>query len=150
MYEKLNQIDKKELELPDTTYIRDIESRVFQAIALQCLSKIEGICLIEGSFFDSLLGREVEKIKGIYVEQDQKKHSVNVRVELNIFYGLCIPEKAEEIQTKIVEDISKLTGLHVASVHVIFKALLVKADDAKSLANEEETRLIDDEYTEEF
>lgn len=121
MYEKL---DQKELNLPDTVFIRDIETRVFQAIVLQCLAKIKGVGLLEGNLFDSLLGREVEHVKGIYVEQDQKQHSVVVRVEINVAYGISIPEKAEEVQNKIVEEISRWSGLHVASVHVIFKGLI--------------------------
>lgn len=121
MYENL---DQKELNLPETSFIRDIETKVFQAIVNQCLSKIEGIGLQEGTLFDSLLGREVDRSKGIFVEQDQKKHSVSVRVEVNIAYGLSIPQKAEEIQTKITEEISHWSGLHVASVHVVFKDLI--------------------------
>jgi len=121
MYEKL---DRKELNLPDTVFIRDIETRVFQAIVLQCLAKIKGVGLLEGNLFDSLLGREVEHVKGIYVEQDQKHHSVVVRAEINIAYGVSIPEKAEEVQNKIVEEISRWSGLHVASVHIIFKGLI--------------------------
>ena len=121
MYEKL---DRKELNLPETVFIRDIETRVFQAIVLQCLAKIDGVGLLEGSLFDSLLGREVEHVKGIHVEQDQEQHSVEVSVEINIAYGVSIPEKAEEVQNKIVEEISRWSGLHVASVHVIFKDLI--------------------------
>lgn len=115
----------EELELPETTYIRDIESRVFQAITLQCLAKIEGISMLEGNLLDSILGREVEHIKGIHVEQDQHKHSVNIRVEINIQYGISIPEKSEEIQAKVVKEITDLTGLHVACVHVVFKNLII-------------------------
>lgn len=122
MYDKL---DKKELNLPETSFIRDIETKVFQAIVNQCLAKIEGIGLQEGTLFDSLLGREVERSRGIFVEQDQKEHSVSVRVEINIAYGISIPDKAEEIQTKIAEEISHWSGLHVGSVHVVFKDLIV-------------------------
>lgn len=124
MYDQLKNMDAREIELPETVFIRDIETRVFQAIALQCLAKIEGIGLLEGNLFDSLLGRELERVKGIHVEQDQKKQSVDLRVEINVIYGISIPEKAEEIQTKLAEEISHWTGLHVASVHVIFKDLI--------------------------
>lgn len=124
MYDQLKNMDTREIELPETVYIRDIDTRVFQAIVLQCLAKIEGIGLLEGNLFDSLLGREVERVKGIHVVQDQKKHSVEVRVEINVFYGVNIPAKAEEVQEKVVEEVSKWTGLHVSSVHVIFKDLI--------------------------
>lgn len=118
-------LDDKEIELPETMFIRDIETRVFQAICLQTLAKVEGIGLLEGNLFDSLLGRELERIKGIHVEQDMKKHSVGVRVEINIGYGISIPEKAEEIQSKLAEEITRWTGLHVSSIHVIFKSLIL-------------------------
>ena len=124
MYDQLKNMDSREIELPDTVFIRDIETRVFQGIVLQTLAKIEGIGLLEGNLFDSLLGRELEHVKGIHVEQDQKKHSVAVRVEINVLYGIPIPEKAEEVQTKLAEDVSRWTGLHVASVHVVFKELI--------------------------
>ncbi len=125
MYDPLKNMDAREIEFPETVFIRDIDTRVFQAIALQCLAKIEGIGLLEGNLFDSLLGRDVERIKGIHVLQDQKNHSVEIRVEINILYGVNIPEKAEEVQEKLVEEISKWSGLHVSSVHVIFKDLIL-------------------------
>ena len=125
MYDKLKNMDSREIELPDTVFIRDVETRVFQGVVLQTLAKISGIGLLEGNLFDSLLGREIESVRGIHVEQDQKKHSVNIRIELNIEYGISIPEKAEEIQTRMVEEISRWTGLHVGSVHIIFKDLVL-------------------------
>jgi uncharacterized alkaline shock family protein YloU len=161
--DELEQIDDKELELPETTFIRDIESRVFQAITLQCLAKIEGISLLGGTLIDNLLGREgMDRIKGIHVEQDQKNHSIYVRVEINIQYGIAIPEKAEEIQSKIIEEISTLTGLHVSCVHVVFKNLIINYQKEQEEAvvnneieNEEETvaALTDessDDYSEGF
>jgi uncharacterized alkaline shock family protein YloU len=125
MYEQSKKFDEKEVELPETVYIRDVESKVFQSICLQVLAKIDGIGLLEGNIFDSLLGREVERVKGIYVDQDLKRQSVSIRVELNIEYGISIPEKAEEIQTKISEDVSRWTGLHVSAVHIVFKNLIL-------------------------
>ena len=125
MESPLKNIDTKEVELPDTVFIRDIESRVFQSIAVQCLAKIEGVSLLEGTFIDSLLGRDAsDRIKGIYVEQDSKKHSIQVKVEINISYGISMPEKAEEVQQKISKEITEFTGLHVGSVHVVFKNLI--------------------------
>jgi len=128
MHNQLKKIDTKELELPDTVFVRDIETRVFQSIVLQCLNQIEGVALIQGSLFDNLLGRDpMERTGGIFVEQDQKNHAVQVKVEVNVAYGASIPEKAEEIQWKVAREISRLTGLHVGLVHVVFKNLILKA-----------------------
>src|ERR1700730_3507039 len=95
------KFDSKEFEVPETVFIRDIENKVFQSIVLQCLAQIEGINLVEGNFIDHLLGRSSEGVKGIYAEQDDKNQSVKVKVEVNVVFGLSIPQKAEEIQTKI-------------------------------------------------
>ncbi len=162
MLDQFEEIDSKEVDLPDTVFIRDIESRVFQAITIKCLSQIDGISLIEGTLIDNLLGREgLERIKGIYVEQDSKSHSVNLKIELNVAYGISIPEKAEEIQTKIIKEITRLTGLHVACVHVVFKNLLPDKEleklmyEAQEEKEQEESEDDDDksdmdEYAEEF
>ncbi len=142
--EDLEILDAQEIELPDTSFSRDIENRVIQGIILQALEKIEGISLMEGNLIDNLLGRESsERIKGIYVEQDQKRHSVSIKVEININYGISIPQKAEEIQDKIVEEISNLTGLHVSNVHVVFKNLIApKLESDKEEVSEEEAFVI--------
>jgi uncharacterized alkaline shock family protein YloU len=133
MRDPFKQIDTKELVLPDTVFIRDIESKVFQSIIVQCLAQIEGVETVEGSLFDSLLGRDsLDGVRGVHVEQDQKNHAVNIRVDVNIAYGMPIPEKAEEIQAKIVEEISRLTGLHVGCVHIIFKNLIAPNQEAEA------------------
>lgn len=122
------KVDPKEFEFPETVFIRDIENRVFQGIVLQVLAQIEGITLLEGNFIDNLLGRNAgENIKGIYAEQDMQSNTIRIKVEVNVYYGVLIPDKAEEIQTKITEEITKLTGLHVAAVHVVFKNVVPEA-----------------------
>lgn len=116
------KVDTKEFELPETIFSRDIENRVFQGIVLQCLSEIEGITLVEGNFIDNFLGRGgLEGVKGIAAEQDNRNQSVSLRLEVNICYGTSIPQKADEIQTKIADEITRLTGLHVSMIHVVFK-----------------------------
>lgn len=145
-----SKLDTGELELPDTVFVRDIESRVIQSFVLQCLSKIDGVSLTGGTFFDNILGREgTEAIRGIHVEQDSRNHSVSIKAEISIRYGLSIPEKAEEIQRKIAEEITTLTGLHVSCVHVIFKSVLLPnpSSDKTSLLLSEQ---LEDDYSDEF
>lgn len=134
-------VDTKEFELPDTLFIRDIENTVFQGIILQCLTQIEGITLIEGNFIDSIFGRSTPQgAIGISAEQDTKNQTVNVKIELNVCYGISIPEKAEEIQYKVTEEITRLTGAHVAAIHVIFKNI-VTADPTQKMLSSLETLL---------
>jgi len=125
LHTQLKQIDTKELELPETVFVRDIESRVFQSIALHCIAKIEGVGFLEGTLIDSILGRDgPASVKGIHVEQDEKSRTVNFKIEVKVAFGISIPDKAEEIQSIIAQEVSRLTGLHVGKVHIVFKDLI--------------------------
>ncbi|MCZ6902560.1 MAG: Asp23/Gls24 family envelope stress response protein [Rickettsia endosymbiont of Ixodes persulcatus] len=141
--------------MPETLFVRDIENKVFQGIILQCLSKIEGIALVEGNFIDNILGRTgLESVKGIAIEQNNKNQSVNVKIEVNICYGYSIPEKADEIQTICAEEITKLTGLHVSSVHIVFTNVVLpdqmKSDSNLTIPAALLGSNIEEEYNEEF
>jgi uncharacterized alkaline shock family protein YloU len=151
------KLDRKELELPDTLFVRDIENRVFQGIVYQCLSKVEGISLVEGNFIDNFFDRgSLEGVKGIYAEQDSKNTSVSVKIEVNILYGYSIPEKAEEIQILVAEEIMRLTGLHVSNVHVIFKNVVselpkpLEDNQACKRGRQATGDNVEDEFNEEF
>jgi uncharacterized alkaline shock family protein YloU len=128
----LSRVDTKEFELPETLFVRDIETRALQSIVIHCLSKIPGITLVEGNFIENFFGRSAaDGLKGIYAEQDSANHSVNVKVEVNICYGIPIPEKADEIQSLIAQEITRLTGLHVSCVHVVFKNIVLDDPEKK-------------------
>lgn len=144
------KVDTKEFELPETVFIRDIEDKVFQSIVLQCLSQIDGISLVEGNFIDHLLGRSSEGLKGIHAEQDDKNQSVNIKVEVNIHFGISIPKKAEEIQTKIADEVTKLTGLHVASVHIVFKNVITPEEPQDSFQNNIKNSKLEEQYSDEY
>lgn len=147
------KVDTKEFELPETVFIRDIENKVFESIVLQCLAKMDGIGLSEGNYIDHLLGRSSEGVTGIHAEQDDKNQSVHIKVEVNILYGISIPEKAEEIQSTIAEEITRLTGLHVSSVHVVFKNV-ISEEQAKKMGEQHSHQIpdssLEEEYSDEF
>lgn len=148
-----SSVDTKEFDFPETVYVRDIENKVFQTIVYQCLSSIKGIFLLDGGLFDNLLEKGgIERAKGVLVDQDNQKQTVNVKIEVNIKYGIPIPQKAEEIQTKISEEINRLTALHVSCVHVIFKGVLMKEPEKKLLEDKsgEKPFLVEESLEEEF
>lgn len=97
----------------------------FQEIVLKCLSQINGVGTVEGNLIDDILGRDQSSnLKGVHIEQDSRNCSVAVRLEVNVVYGVPIPEKADEIQSRVAEDVARLTGLHVSCVHVAFKKMI--------------------------
>jgi len=143
-----HQIDTREFDLPETVYSRDIENRVFQGIIVKTLSQISGIGLLEGRFFDNLIGR-IDRIKGISTQQDPTAQSLKVRIEVSIQYGISIPEKAEEIQAAVVEDLVKMTGVRVSEVHVVFKGL-ASEEEQKTTEPQQISEAIDSALGEDF
>ena len=135
--------EEKRIDLTDTVFVRDIDSRVFQSIAVKTLDQIEGVAIVGGTLIDNLLGRDgADRIKGIYVEQDLNNQSVSLKIEVHIAFGLSIPEKSEEIQEKVAEEITQLTGLHVSCVHVVFKGII---PDKKELEQAAEENAVEEE-----
>ncbi len=128
----IKKVDTKEFELPETLFVSDIDTKIFQGIVLETISTIDGIALAQGSFINNILGRSGPEIgSGIQSERDNRDHSVSIKIEVDIRYGISIPEKAEEIQSKVVEEITRLTGLRVSAVHVFFKNI-IPLDQANS------------------
>ncbi len=147
----MTEKSKENYEFADTVFVRDVENRVFQAIAFKCLMGVEGIELVGSNLLDSLLGRDPqERVKGIHVEQDQKNHSVHIKIELNVAYGVCIPEKSEEIQSKVAKEICRLTGLHVSFVHIVFKNLISAEVLDETVSFKEENAEPAQEYADDF
>lgn len=133
METKHNKVDTKEFDIPETVFVRDIENRVFQGIVLKCLSGVEGVTPIEGNFIDNILGRDsLEAVRGIQIEQDSNHQCVSIKIEVNVGFGISIPEKAEEIQSTISKEVTELTGLHVSNIHVVFKNI-VPVDQLKKI-----------------
>ncbi|MGR3973070.1 MAG: Asp23/Gls24 family envelope stress response protein [Candidatus Rhabdochlamydia sp.] len=148
MSNPLEQMNHKEVELPETVFVRDIENKVFQSIVVQCLLGIEGITLLEGNLIDYFLGRESpERISGIFVEQDLKNQSIQVKLEVSVAFGVILPQKAEEIQTVVAKELSRLTGLHVSLVHVVFKNLIkIEPKEVGAHLEDEESAHYSDQF----
>src|SRR5690606_1940504 len=98
-------------------------NHVFHGIVEKTLARISGVALQGATIIDQMIGRP-EKFRGITATQDPSTQSIKVQLELSVKYGTNIPQKAEEIQAAVTEDLTNFTGLHVSEVHVIFKDLL--------------------------
>lgn len=114
------KLKNQEPQCPDTCYEREMGIKAFRTIVLKTLLEIEGVYFLEENIVDSILGREgVEGVRGIEIEVDPKQPILSVNIRICLASGLVIPQKVEEIQTKVVEDLTADTGLHVARVLVV-------------------------------
>jgi len=124
------KLDEREIQLPETIYSHDIENGVFQSIVENCIASISGVTLVEGHTNGSFFKKKTpEKQSSISIEQ-HNNHSISVKINLSIEYGLSIPNKSEEVQEAIVKTIIAHTGLHVSHVHIVFTRLSSPADSS--------------------
>ena len=121
--DKIHPIDPQEFELPETTFSRDINNKVFHGIIEKVISRISGVSLQGETLLDHVIGR-TEKYRGITTIQEPASKSIKVKIELSVKYGTNIPQKAEEVHSAITEELTKMTGLHVSEIHVVFKDLI--------------------------
>lgn len=110
----------KELQFPETVYEQEVGMKAFRSIVLKTLTEIEGVFFLEENLMDSILGREgVEGVRGIEVHQLEGQPALDVQVRICLASGLSIPQMVEQIQSQIVQALTKDTGLHVARVQVV-------------------------------
>lgn len=109
-----------------------ISRDVVTAIAGIAVSEVDGIANLgqgDNSF------RRGEGMKR-YVDTNVEGDMVTVTVRITVLYGNPIHKVAKQVQTRIKEEIERMTGLHVSAVNVDVQRL-VQTDDQVVESDEE-------------
>jgi uncharacterized alkaline shock family protein YloU len=111
-----------------------IHENVIAAAVRKATAGVDGVIRLSGNAIVNniaeLIGNKSITDRSIAVHIDGE--NVAVEVKVNIQYGVHVPTVAGNIQTRVVEEVEKITGMTVTAVNVIVQEL----DD---LDNEEET-----------
>lgn len=109
----------EEPQYPETYYEREVGQKAFRTMVLKTLLGIDEVYFLEEDIVDSFLGREgVEGVRGLEVELIENEPALCVKIQVCLGSGCSIPAKVEEIQTKVVQDLTQQTGLHVSRIQV--------------------------------
>lgn len=100
-----------------------IEDEVIFTIVQRAVLESEEVAHLTSGLTDKVLGRNSKGIKLQREETGELKLSINVA----IYYGQPLLEVANQLQKRIKDDLTMMTGLEVASVdihiqHIIFQA----------------------------
>lgn len=100
-----------------------IEDEVIFTIVQRAVLESEEVAHLTSGLTDKVLGRNSKGIKLQREETGELKLSINVA----IYYGQPLLEVANQLQKRIRDDLTMMTGLEVASVdihiqHIIFQA----------------------------
>jgi len=102
-----------------------IHENVIASIVRKVTCSIEGVVRLAGSpLIDNIaeiVGSRKIQDRAIAVNMDGS--DVSIEVKINIAYGVHVPTLAAEVQTAVMEEVEKITGMHVIQVNVIVQEL---------------------------
>lgn len=102
-----------------------IHENVISSAVRKATSSVDGVIRLAGNAIVNniaeLIGTKSITDRSIAVHIDGE--NVAVEVKVNIQYGAHVPTVAGNIQTRVVEEVEKITGMTVTAVNVIVQEL---------------------------
>jgi len=102
-----------------------IHENVIASAVRKATSRVDGVIRLSGSTIVNniaeLIGNKTIGDRAIAVHIDGE--TVAIEVKVNILYGVHVPTVAASIQTAVVEEVEKITGMTVTAVNVIVQEL---------------------------
>ena len=103
-----------------------IHENVIASIVRKVTCSIKGVVRLAGSPLLDNIAEIVgsRKIHDRAISIDLSGNDdVKIEVKINVAYGVHVPTLAVEVQTAIMEEVEKITGMHVSQVNVIVQEL---------------------------
>lgn len=102
-----------------------IHGNVISSIVRRAALSIDGVSRLSGSSFvdniAEIVGSRKMHDRAIAIEIDEDKVAVEIKV--NLLFGYNVPEIATQLQSVIIEEVEKVTGMTVTSVNVIVQEI---------------------------
>ena len=102
-----------------------IHENVIASAVRKATANVDGVIRLAGNAIVNniaeLIGNKSITDRSIAVHIDGE--NVAVEVKVNIQYGIHVPTVAGNIQTSVVEEVEKITGMTVTAVNVIVQEL---------------------------
>lgn len=102
-----------------------IHGNVISSIVRRAALSIEGISRLAGSSFvdniAEIVGSRKMHDRAIAIEIDEDRVAIEIKV--NLLFGYNVPEIAAQVQSVIIEEVEKVTGMTATSVNVIIQEI---------------------------
>jgi uncharacterized alkaline shock family protein YloU len=102
-----------------------IHENVISSIVHQATCSLYGVLRLSGSTFVNNIADIVgsRKMHDRAISVDLGNDSVEITVKVDIEYGVHIPELAGNIQSAVMEEVQKITGITVSRVNVVVQSI---------------------------
>lgn len=108
---------------------------VIEKIAGEAAAQAEGVAGLRGGFFNRVqetFGAKTHKGVAVEVEEDG---SVALYISIVMRFGYYAPDVFEDVRTRVLQAISQMTGLQIASVNLRIEDIVAPSDDADKPAD---------------
>ncbi len=102
-----------------------IHENVIAAIVRKASLNIDGVVRLAGSTLVDNIAEIIgsKRIGDRAITVNINGDSVSIEVKVNLLYGSHVPTVASNIQSSIMKEVEKMTGMSVAAVNVIVQEL---------------------------
>lgn len=103
---------------------------VIEKIAGEAAAQAEGVAGLRGGFFNRVqetFGAKTHKGVAVEVEEDG---SVALYISIVMRFGYYAPDVFEDVRARVLQAISQMTGLQIASVNLRIEDIAAPSDDA--------------------
>jgi uncharacterized alkaline shock family protein YloU len=101
-----------------------IHENVIAAVVKKVTLDVDGVSRLAGSSLVENIAEFVGSKKGHgSIAVDIEESSVRIEVKVNIFYGAHIPTVAQSIQSVVIDEVGKSTGMTVSKVDVVVQEI---------------------------
>lgn len=115
---------------PDNADTLTFSDDVIEKIAGEAAAQAEGVAGLRGGFFNRVqetFGAKTHKGVAVEVEEDG---SVALYISIVMRFGYYAPDVFEDVRTRVLQAISQMTGLQIASVNLRIEDIAAPSDDA--------------------
>ena len=102
-----------------------IHGNVISSIVRRAALSIDGISRLSGSSFvdniAEIVGSRKIHDRAIAIEIDEDRVAIEIKV--NLLFGYNVPEIAAQVQSVIIEEVEKVTGMTATTVNVIIQEI---------------------------
>ncbi len=109
-----------------------IHENVIASIVRKATCSTNGVMRLSGSALVDNLAEIIgnrrihDRAINVHIDGD----AVSIDVKINIHYGVHVPTVASHVQSNVVEEVERITGMTVSNVNVIIQELEDEEDDS--------------------
>ncbi|MBO4647866.1 MAG: Asp23/Gls24 family envelope stress response protein [Lentisphaeria bacterium] len=105
----------------NVTGVVKVHESVISAIIRKAALSVDGVCRLAGNSLVDNIAEIVgsRKVMDRSISVEMQGNSVAIELKIILAYGCCIPEVARNIQTTVIDEIVRISGMQVTRIDIL-------------------------------